>query len=370
MKVPPTEESPVHSDRLRSQSVSTPQFINYPEGCRRHHVSVCRQSWDHSGGVWLDEQSLSAAVEMCVNWLESCSALWDDWRRSRAIQLDDWLDGGAESGDSCRFGQDQIKSRDKFHHNSLRLRWPWFLCVCANNEHANRVSFHLRRSCTMLLKETSTRLFVTDVNISIYKHTVSSNLLNVQVYRRRMVEADVALNFDPHSHRNTTNPMPTNSPILPFLVLTMAGGCGVSNLMKRAGNNSWVCVCVEVGDGVGLSQDTSVPVKARARPERESCADRNNKPKMAASQSSGKKRRRHSPPVDWRELMWDPSGRLGELEQSGVLQFVRAGFWQLSSKAKTVREVWHRIWSDSETFAHFPMFSSLAPSLYLIGWEN
>lgn len=36
--------------------------------------------------------------------------------------------------------------------------------------------------------------------------------------------------------------MPTNSPILPFLVLTMAGGCGVSNLMKRAGNNSWVCV--------------------------------------------------------------------------------------------------------------------------------
>lgn len=53
-----------------------------------------------------------------------------------------------------------------------------------------------------------------------------------------MVEAAVALNFDPHSHTNASNPVPTNSPILPFLVLTMAGGCGVSNLMKRAGNNS------------------------------------------------------------------------------------------------------------------------------------
>lgn len=53
-----------------------------------------------------------------------------------------------------------------------------------------------------------------------------------------MVEADVTLNFDPHSHTNTANVMPTNSPILPFLVLTMAGGCGVSNLMKQAGNNS------------------------------------------------------------------------------------------------------------------------------------
>lgn len=53
-----------------------------------------------------------------------------------------------------------------------------------------------------------------------------------------MVEADVALNFDPHSLTNTTNPMPTNVPILPFLVLTMAGGCWVSNLMKQSGNNS------------------------------------------------------------------------------------------------------------------------------------
>lgn len=80
------------------------------------------------------------------------------------------------------------------------------------------------------------------VNISITCCTVSSDLSNVQVYRRRMVEADVALNFDPHSLTNTTNLMPTNVPILPFLVLTMAGGCGVSNLMKQSGNNSWVCV--------------------------------------------------------------------------------------------------------------------------------
>lgn len=68
--------------------------------------------------------------------------------------------------------------------------------------------------------------------------TVSSDLNNVQVYRRRTVEADVALNFDPHSLTNTTSPMPTNAPILPFLVLTMAGGCGVSNLMKQPENNS------------------------------------------------------------------------------------------------------------------------------------
>lgn len=40
-------------------------------------------------------------------------------------------------------------------------------------------------------------------------------------------------------------------------------------------------------EGGGLSQDTSVLVKAR--PERESCTDHNNKPKMAASQSSRKR---------------------------------------------------------------------------------
>lgn len=94
----------------------------------------------------------------------------------------------------------------------------------------------MEKSCTVQLKETRRRLFVTDVHISINK--TSLNLLNFQVYRRRMVEADVAPNFDPHSHRNATNLMPTNGPILPFLVLTMAGGCGVSNLMKQAGNNS------------------------------------------------------------------------------------------------------------------------------------
>lgn len=50
------------------------------------------------------------------------------------------------------------------------------------------------------------------------------------------MEADVALNFEPHSHTNTTRD--ANTLALPFPVLTMAGGCGVSNLMKQAGNNS------------------------------------------------------------------------------------------------------------------------------------
>lgn len=53
-----------------------------------------------------------------------------------------------------------------------------------------------------------------------------------------MVEADVALNLTSMHTQTQTKPVPTNWPILPFLVLTMAGGCGVSNLMKQAGNNS------------------------------------------------------------------------------------------------------------------------------------
>lgn len=62
------------------------------------------------------------------------------------------------------------------------------------------------------------------------------------------MEADAALHFDPHSH---TNPMPTNGPILPFLVLTMAGGCRVSNLMERAAKQQ-LSVC---GGAGGESRD-------------------------------------------------------------------------------------------------------------------
>lgn len=51
---------------------------------------------------------------------------------------------------------------------------------------------------------------------------------------------------------------------------------------------NWVGGGEEGGNG-GLSQDTSVLVKAGARPERESCVERNDKPKMAASQSSRKR---------------------------------------------------------------------------------
>lgn len=82
---------------------------------------------------------------------------------------------------------------------------------------------------------------------------------------------------------------------------------------------------MEVGDGVGgrLSQDTSVLVReARARPERESCADRNNKPKMAAGQNS-RITLRITPlrltgvnscetPQAGREVALGPSGLLGQ----------------------------------------------------------
>lgn len=75
-----------------------------------------------------------------------------------------------------------------------------------------------------------------DVNVS--SDGTHYDSINVKLYRRRMVKADFAPNFDPHSHANTSNPGPTNGPILPFLVLTKAGGCGLSNLMKKARNNS------------------------------------------------------------------------------------------------------------------------------------
>lgn len=57
-------------------------------------------------------------------------------------------------------------------------------------------------------------------------------------------------------HTITAIPMLTNSAILPFSVLIVAGWCGVSNLIKQdVANNSWVCVWK-------VSQDTSVLVKA------------------------------------------------------------------------------------------------------------
>lgn len=66
---------------------------------------------------------------------------------------------------------------------------------------------------------------------------------------------------------------------------------------------------------------------------------------------------------------WAGIGSRAELsvsEASGLLeQDLKAEL-----KAKTVREVWHQISLDSEPFTYFLMFSSLTPSLYLIGWED
>lgn len=60
--------------------------------------------------------------------------------------------------------------------------------------------------------------------------------------------------------------MPTNSPILPFLFLTMAGGCGVSNLMKLTENNSWVCEEMGWGgEGVKTQVSLSKPGPRRER---------------------------------------------------------------------------------------------------------
>lgn len=78
-----------------------------------------------------------------------------------------------------------------------------------------------------------------------------------------------------HIHSQTqTKLMPTNSPILPFLVLTMAGGCGVSNLMKQAGEQQLSVCGSEVRGGlkgVGGGVKTQVSL-SKQDPDRESAA--------------------------------------------------------------------------------------------------
>lgn len=159
-----------------------------------------------------------------------------------------------------------------------------------------------------------------------------------------MVEADVDVNFDPHSRTNTTDPMPTNRPILPFLVLTMAGGCGVSNLMKQAGNNSWVCVCGNGVGGRGVKSRHKCPCQSRSRTrERERCTDRNDEPKMAASQSFKKRKETAVSLWAWltavtplwlTEAGWAGTGSTVELRGLWGPEFVRAGFWKAEPSAK------------------------------------
>lgn len=135
-------------------------------------------------------------------------------------------------------------------------------------------------------------------------------------------------------------------------------------------------------EGAGLSQDTSVLVKAGAR---ESCTDRNNEPKMAASQSSRKRNGRvsahclHSSLVDCCERMPDPSGGQGgrldsnkpgwaevdsrvELWVSEGLQFVRAGFEGCMGKCGTKSHWVLNCWLISSCF-----HSSLPLSIWLGG---
>lgn len=126
-------------------------------------------------------------------------------------------------------------------------------------------------------------------------------------------------------------PVPTNRPILPFLVLTMAGGCWVSNLMKQqlsvCGNGGWR----EGGRGgrrgwvktqVSLSE-----LWPEWKRERGSCMDHNNQSKMAAGQRS---RERDS---DFFERESPPPLVLGWLVWVHARSFRRAGRWFLTPES-------------------------------------
>lgn len=206
---------------------------------------------------------------------------------------------------------------------------------------------------------------------------------STQVYREELCKQMWNLTLTHiHSkiHTNTTDLKPTSSPILPFLVLTIAGGCGVSNLMKQAGNNSWVCV--ETGlEGEGESRH-KCPCQSRGA-RRESCSDCNNKPKMAASRSSGKRDSvsesllshlsgwlvwAHARPL--RRAGMTPTS-LGKGSQAELRVSEASSLLEQDLKAEPrAKTVWHQISLDSEPFTYFPIFSSLAPSLYLIGWGD
>lgn len=144
-----------------------------------------------------------------------------DWTiGGAAAPSSSWLDGSTE-----RARQDPITSNcvnaqlDSGSSVSAPLMIRWSQC-------RQECLFSNQRDAS--LQRTHSRLFLTPNHISAQtRRTVFSDLISTQVY---VVEADVALNFDPHSH-NTTNSVPTYRPILLFLILTMAGGCGVSNLM-------------------------------------------------------------------------------------------------------------------------------------------
>lgn len=140
-------------------------------------------------------------------------------------------------------------------------------------------------------------------------------------------------------------------------------------------------VCVEVGDGGGVESRHECPCQSQGQ-TREGELRWPQQQAQNGCQSTLRKKETAVPRSSSLPSAWLARAHVRQLRQAGrpsgwtgtvcraELQFVRVGFWQLSSKAETVREVWRRFWLDSETFTHFPMFSSLAPSLYLIGWEN
>lgn len=161
-----------------------------------------------------------------------------------------------------------------------------------------------------------------------------------------MVEADVAVNFDPHSRTNTTDPMPTNRPILPFLVLTMAGGCGVSNLMKQAGNNSWVCVCGNGVGGRGVKSRHKCPCQSRSRTREKDALTATTSPKWLPVKALKKeKRQRCLSERDSLPSLLSGWLRRAELEQAARLSFgvseapslLEPDFERLSRVPKTVR---------------------------------
>ena len=109
--------------------------------------------------------------------------MWNDWRNSYR----DWTERGTELRGESPSWLNYV-TFDKLCQ--IRLKWRWFLCVCAINGHEEWVVFHQRKAHNKLLEETCSTSLVTDVrakaNISSTWTccTVSSDLINVQVNTR------------------------------------------------------------------------------------------------------------------------------------------------------------------------------------------
>lgn len=85
--------------------------------------------------------------------------------------------------------------------------------------------------------------------------------MSINALVTRTVESGGRCDPHPHTHTATHNHSYPDANKQRYSVLTVAGWCGVSNLIKQdVANSSWVCVWK-------VSQDTSVLVKAWPREE-------------------------------------------------------------------------------------------------------